>query len=177
MNTIVVYYSGKGSNNYLAHKAATALKCEAVELQPRAPGLVILATAIKISFGNKRFKQEFNGFERVLLCGPLYMGSIAAPCNDFIRKYGRNIKKIDFITCCGSTDAKKDETFGYGKVFGKLKPRLGEKAGVFEAFPIELLLPEDQRGNDEAMMNTRMNESSFTGAIKERLDSFIEKIK
>ncbi|MDC7225769.1 MAG: hypothetical protein PQJ61_03270 [Spirochaetales bacterium] len=176
MNMVVVYYSGKGSNKFLAGKAADALDCEAVELKPRAPGLVMPATATKISFGNKPVTQDIAGFDRVVLCGPLYMGSIAAPCSDFIRKYGKAAKRIDFITCCGSTDEKKDDTFGYGRVFAKLKECLGSKAGEFEAFPIQLLLPEDKKNNDNEMMNTRMNDDNFNEAVQQRLYSFQSKL-
>jgi hypothetical protein len=176
MNTVVVYYSGKGSNRFLAEKTASALKCNAVKLEPRAGGLVIPATATRLSFGNKPLKLNFNDYDSIILCGPLYMGSIAAPCNDFIRKYGRNIKRINFITCCASTDDKKDETFGYGRVFDKLKERLGEGLGLCEAFPIELLLSGDEKEDEQAMMNTRLNEGNYKGEIKERLGRFTSKL-
>ncbi|HAK46892.1 MAG TPA: hypothetical protein DCO79_13365 [Spirochaeta sp.] len=176
MKTIVVYYSGKGSNRFLAGKAADALGCELVELEPRlAPG-VIFATAVKLSIGNKQLSQNFEDYDRVVLCGPIYMGSLAAPCSDFLHKYLKKVKKLDFITCCGSTDEKKNETFGYGKVFDKLEKRLGMQAGIFEAFPIELLLGEEQKGNDQAMMNIRMNEENFKGEIIKRLGSFVARI-
>lgn len=177
MNIAVFYYSGKGSNKYLAGKAAEALGCDAVELKPRAPGLVMPATALRMSLGNKPVKLDLSSYDRVVLCGPLYMGSLAAPCRDFIRKYAGKIKTLDVITCCGSTDAKKDDTFGYNLIFGKLKARLGSKAGVFEAFPVELLLSEDQKGSDEAMMNTRMNDDTFNEEVKARLASFSARVK
>jgi hypothetical protein len=176
MNTIVIYYSGKGSNDYLAKKVAGMLGCEAVEIKPRVKGLVLPATATKISFGNKPIKQDFGGLNRLVLCGPLYMGSIAAPCNDFIRKYEKQIKKFDFITCCGSTDEKKDDTFGYGLVFGKLKERLGSSAGEFEAFPIAMLLPEELKDDDQANMNTRMNDDNYNEAVKARIEDFVKKL-
>ncbi len=176
MNKVVVYYSGKGSNKYLAGKAADALGCKAVEIMPRAPGLVIAATMTKISLGIKPVDMIFENFDRVVVCGPLYIGSIAAPCADFIRKYGKKIKKLDFITCCGSSDEKKDEKLGYGKAFEKLKLSLGNKAGLFEAFPVGLVLSEEQREDDEAMMNARFDDTNFTGAVKERLDAFTEKL-
>jgi flavodoxin len=177
MNTAVVYYSGKGSNRYLAGKASEALGCEALELVPRAPGLVLPATLTRISLGNKPFAADFSSYDRVVLCGPLYMGRIAAPCSDFIGKYGKDIKTLDFITCCGSTDDKKDDTFGYGRVFAQLKDRLGDRAGLFEAFPIELLLSEEQRGDDQAMMNTRLNEGNYKDEVSSRLENFISKLK
>lgn len=172
MKTVVVYYSGKGSNRYLAAKAAEALGCEAIELIPRFPG-VLLATLTTLSCGNKPLKLDFAGLDRVVLCGPLYMGRPASPCKDFIRKYSKVVDKIDFITCCGSTDEKKNETFGYELVFSKLKEQLGVKAGVFEAFPVALLLPEELKNDDQANMNTRMNDDNFNEVVQARLNSFI----
>ena len=104
------------------------------------------------------------------------MGCLAAPCNDFIRKYEKQIKKLDVITCCGSTDAKKDDTFGYGKVFTRLEERLGDKCGIHEAFPIELVLSDAQKSDDQAMMNTRLNDDNFAGEIGTRLKRFSEKV-
>ncbi len=177
MNISVVYYSRKGSNRYLAHKAAEKLGCTPLELVPRAPGLVLPATLTRISFGNKIFAEDFSKYDRVVLCGPLYMGKIAAPCSDFIRKYGKEIKTLDFITCCGSTDQKKDDTFGYGRVFDSLKERLGSRAGIFEAFPIELLLSEEQKDDDQAMMNTRLDEGNFMGEVSSRLENYIGRLQ
>ena len=176
MKTIVAYYSGKGSNEYLAKKTAAVLGCEAVEINPRARGFVLPATLTKISIGNKALRQDFSGYDRVVLCGPLYMGSIAAPCNDFLKKYEKQIKKLDFISCCASTDAKKDDTFGYAVVFGKLRERLGSLAGEFEAFPIELVLTDEQKGDDQAMMNTRINDGNYNEAVRARIEGFAQKV-
>lgn len=176
MKTVVFYYSGKGSNKYLAEKAAEKLECEAVELIPRAPGLVLPATLTGISFGIKPVKEDLSDYDRVVVCGPLYMGKMASPCTDFIRKSLKQIRILDVITCCGSTDEKKDDTFGYNLIFGKLKTRIGSKAGEFEAFPIELLLSEDKKDDSDAMMNTRLSDQTFNDTVKERLNTFIAKL-
>ena len=176
MKTKVFYYSGKGSNKYLAEKTAEALGCEAVKLSPRAAALVMPATALGFSFGLKPVNKDMEELDRVVLCGPLYMGRIAAPCKDFIKKYGKQIKVLDVISCCGSTDEKKDEKFGYGQIFSKVKEQVGNTAGIFTAFPIELLLGEDQRGDDQAMMNTRMNDQTFNEKVEERLNKFVNAV-
>ncbi|MDC7127078.1 MAG: flavodoxin domain-containing protein [Spirochaetales bacterium] len=177
MNMIVVCYSGKGSNKFLAEKISEALDCELIKLEPRVPGLVLPATFSRISMGNKPVNTDLTNFDRVILCGPLYMGSIAAPCNDFMKKYSKQIKTLDIATCCASTDKKKNDQFGYGRVFNYLKEKTAPIAGIFEAFPIELVMDEDQKNDDQATMNTRLNNENFKGAIQLRLDKFINEIK
>ena len=173
MKTVVIYYSGKGGNRYLANKTAEALGCEAVGLKPRVPALVMPATMMKISFGLKPLKIDFGSYDRVVLCGPLYVGNIAAPCSDFIKKYGERIKLIDFMTFCASTDEKKDEKFGYNTVFKRLKEQLGDRLGVCRAFPVELILSEAQKGNDQATMNTHLREETFNEAVRIRLNDYV----
>ncbi|HCC69743.1 MAG TPA: hypothetical protein DEQ09_01105, partial [Bacteroidales bacterium] len=86
MNAIVVYYSNKGSNEYLAKKIAYNLACD-------------------------------------------------------IEK----IKRLVSVTCCGSTYDKKDEKFGHGLVFKEVKRMLNGKCILCQAFPVGLVLPDDQK--------------------------------
>lgn len=178
MKTIVVYYSGKGSNKFLAEKTAEALKCGAVELKPRVAGagLVMFATMTKMSFGNRPVKVDFSEYDRVVLCGPLYVGNIASPCSDFIKKYSGQIKHLDFLTCCASTDEKKDDKFGYNTVFQRIEEQLGSRCGVCRAFPIELILTDEQKGDDQAAMNTRLNSDTINDAVQSRIGEFVAQI-
>jgi hypothetical protein len=41
------------------------------------------------------------------------------------------------------------------------------------AFPIDLVVPEDKKENPEAIMKTRLSDTNFNGAIKERFDQMI----
>lgn len=174
----VVYYSKTGSNRFLAEKTAEALSCEAVQLHPRVSPLLplLLASATKISFGNKTLKKDFSEFEQITVVGPVWMGQIAAPIYDFIRKYGSDIKKLNFITCCGSSDDAKNDKFGYALVFDKVKKLCEGKCGLCEAFPIDLLLSDEQKKDDELMMKTRMTDANFTAEIKERFDKTIREL-
>ena len=176
MKVLVVYYSHKGSNKYLAQKIAEALGADLIELKPWVPGLSILATAVRFSPGIRPVKTDLSAYDRVVVCGAIYIGSLSAPCRDFIRKYGKQIKKIDIITCCGSTDEKKEDKFGYETVFKQLREQLGECCGECLAFPIDLVLTDSQKEDDQAMMNTRLDESNFSGAVKERLDEFVSSL-
>ena len=50
---------------------------------------------------------------------------------------------------------------------------MGTRCGTCTAFPIDLLLSDEQKGDEQAMMNTRLDESNFNGAVKDRFDRFI----
>ena len=79
------------------------------------------------SLGNRTPGKDPLEYDRVILCGPIYTGSLAAPCRNFIGKYGKKVKKLDFITCCGSSDEKKNETMGYGILFDRLREQIGDQ--------------------------------------------------
>ena len=81
-----------------------------------------------------------------------------------------------FVTCCGSTYDKKNEKFGHGLVFNKVKDILNGKLIHCEAFPIDLVLPEERKNDDAAFMETHLNDSNFKGEIQERFDKFIKTI-
>ncbi len=176
MKTLVAFYSNKGSNLYLAEKTAAALNADIVELKTIIPAFGVIATAIRFSLGNLPLRKDITAYDRVVLCGPIYTGSFAAACRNFIRKYGKKVKKLDVITCCGCPDEKKNDKYGYAAVFEKLQEQLGDRCGSCQAFPIDLVLTEEQKADDLSMLNTRLGDGNFSGAIRQRFDEFISQI-
>ena len=179
MKNIVVYYSQKGSNKYLAEQTAIAMNCEKRELRPRVASFffLLLASATKLSWGNRKIQEGWDKFDSVIICGPIWMGQFIAPLYDFVKKYKTQIQKFHFISCCGSTDGKSKDKFGYDLVFEKARELMGRKMGICKAFPIELIVPDDKKNDDQAMMNMRLTSSNFYGPVKERFDTFINEIK
>ena len=59
----------------------------------------------------------------------------------------------------------------------EVKSILNGKCVHCEAFPIDLVLSDEQKGDDAAFMNTHLNDSNFKGEIKERFDKLIELMK
>ncbi len=175
MKTLVLYYSRKGSNKFLAEKISESLSCEIEEIKPRSN--VFLFFLLNIRFGNKKFQHKIEDYDRIILCGPIFVGRFIPPLYSFVNKYKNKINQLVFITCCGSTYEKKEEKFGHGIVFNKVKELLNGKCIHCEAFPIDLVLPEDQKENDEAFMNTHLSEINFKGEIVERFDNFISSIR
>ncbi len=176
---IVLYYSNTGSNQFLAERIAQKLHCDKEVIRPRinAQPLLMLFASMGLSPGIKNIKSDLASYKRVVLVGPVWMGQLIAPLRDFLRKHKSEISCLYFVSCCGSSDAVKDEKFGHGHVFRKVKEILDDKCCHREAFPIGLILPEDQQKNSEAIMNTRLNSSTINEKVGERLEKLILKIK
>ena len=174
MKTIVVYYSRKGCNKYLAEKISKSLSCEVEEIKPRLNVFVLFL--MNIHLGIRSLKHDIKEYDRVILCGPIWMGKFIPPLNSFISTYFEQINKLIFVTCCGSTYAKKDEKFGHGLVFKEVENRLKKKCLFCQAFPIGLVMPDDKKEDTDAFMKTHLNDENFKGEIKERYDSFIKKV-
>jgi len=166
MKTIVVYYSRKGSNKYLANRISKDLSCDIEEIRPRMN--VFLLFLMNIHIGIRSIKHNLKDYERVILVGPIWVGRFIAPLKSFVIKYKNDISKFLFITCCGSTFDKKDEKFGHGLVFKEVNKIMGNKCKHCEAFPIELVVPDSQKDDDSAFMNTHLSDSNFKGVILER---------
>ena len=104
------------------------------------------------------------------------MGKLIPPLRSFIKKYFYKINKLIFITCCGSTDAKKDDKFGHGLVFKEVESLLTDKCILCQAFPINLVLPDGQKEDQNAFMKTHLNDDNFKGEIQEIFETFIKKV-
>ena len=173
-NNIVIYYSRKGSNKYLAGTISNSLSCEIEEIKPRLN--LFLLFLMNIHLGIKPLKHKIEDYNNVILCGPIWMGKLIPPLRSFIKKYFTRINKLIFVTCCGSTDEKKDEKFGHGLVFNELENILKDKCILCQAFPIGLVLPDDKKEDTDAFMKTHLNDENFKGVIQERFDIFMKKV-
>jgi flavodoxin len=174
MKTIGVYYSNKGSNKYLAQKISKSLSCEVEEIKPRLN--IFLLFLMNIHMGIRPLKHNIKEYDRVILCGPIWMGKFIPPLRSFIKKYYNQINKLVFVTCCGSTYDKKDEKFGHGLVFKEVEGLLTDKCLLCQAFPINLVLPDGQKEDPNAFMKTHLNDDNFKGEIQDIFENFIKKV-
>jgi flavodoxin len=174
MKTIVCFYSHKGSNRYLANKIAKDLACDIEEIKPRINAHLLML--MKLNFGNRKLKTNIENYDRVVLCGPIWMGQLIVPLNNFLAKNISKIKQLIFVSCCGSPFEKKDEKFGHNLVFKEVRRLMGLKCFHCEAFPITLVLPDELKENSDAFMKTHLNDENFKGEIHRIYDSFISKL-
>jgi menaquinone-dependent protoporphyrinogen IX oxidase len=175
MKTIVVFYSRKGSNKYLAEKISKSLSCEIESIRPRLN--IFFLFLMNVHLGIKPLKKNLTEYDKIILCGPIWMGKFIPPLRRFIKKYNNEIHKLIFVTCCGSTFAKKDEKFGHGLVFKEVENMLGNKCILCQAFPITLVLPDDKKEDTYAFMKTHLNDENFKGEIQELFEDFIQQVK
>jgi menaquinone-dependent protoporphyrinogen IX oxidase len=173
MKTIVYYYSNKGSNRYLANKIATDLDCKIEEIKPRLNAHLLMLMGI--NFGNTKLKNKVDDYDRVILCGPIWMGKLIVPLKNFIKNNIPQINHMIFVTSCGSTFEGKDKKFGYNLVFNQVKELSGEKCKHCEAFPISLILTEEQKKDSNADLKYHLNDSNFKGKIVDIYNEFYKK--
>jgi len=175
MRTIVYYYSHKGSNRYLANKIANDLKCEIEEIKPRINSHLLMLMGLNL--GNTKLKTKVEDYYKVILCGPIWMGKLIVPLKNFVNKHISKISKMVFVSCCGSTFEQKDDKFGHNLVFNEVKKLSGKKCIHCEAFPIVLVLPDEQKKDTDAFMKTHLSDHNFKGEIVGVYDNFIQKLK
>ena len=175
MKTIVVYYSNKGSNRYLAQKISQSLACDLEEIKPRLN--VFLFFLMNIHLGNKALKSNVMEYDRVILCGPIWVGKFIPPLRSFVQKHKHSIKQLLFVTCCGSTYKNKDEKFGHALVFKEVERIFKDKTILCQAFPVGLVLSDEHKEDADAYMKTHLNEENFKGEIQDIYDDFIESLK
>lgn len=171
MKNIVIYYSKGGNNRFIAHKIAGHLHCHIEEIKPRCNARFFLLFGLH--FGNKKLKADLSSYEQVILCGPVWMGKFIAPLKSFVKTHQNNIKRLIFVTCCGSSFEDKDKKFGHGLVFQEVKNQLQDKCVRCEAFPISMLLSESEKQDPKAVMNARLTRENFGGEMEKQLNHFL----
>ncbi len=177
--TLIVYYTKTGSNKYLAERFAKTLNCDIEPIQPRinSHAVLILTSLLKLRVGLHQPVNDFSQYDTLVVCGPIWMGQLISPVRNFIKKYAKDFNDIYFATCCGSSDDKKDDNFGYATVFEKAEKEVQGKKLTCEAFPIPLVVPKDKQDDGELIMNTRLSDENFKGEILSRFENLVKKIK
>lgn len=175
---LVVYYSKTGNNKYLAERLANNLGCDIEAIMPKTSSysILLLTTLLKLGVRVNMPKYAPSDYDVIIICGPIWMGQLVSPIKSFIKKYRESIHTIYFVTSCGSSDAMRAKTFGYGKVFQKVEKLLKGKNLYCEAFPIPLIVPEDKLDDGETVMNTRLSDENFKGEMLKRFEYFIKKV-
>lgn len=175
MKAIVYYYSYKGSNEFLAKKIAADLECDIEEIKPRLNGHLLMLMGLNL--GNMKLVNRVEDYDKIILCGPIWMGKLIVPLKNFVVKNINNIDNMVFATCCGSTFEGRDKRFGHNLVFKELQRITGDKCSHCEAFPIALILTDEQRKDPDADMKYHLNNDNFKGEIVGLYNSFIQKIR
>ena len=96
MENIVIFYSNKGSNSYLANKTAADLNCDIEAIRPNLDWPLFYW--LNMNPGIRKIKADLTSYDRVILVGPVFMGRVIIPLKAFAKKYKAQIKKMVFVT-------------------------------------------------------------------------------
>ena len=175
MRTLVAFYSRTGNNRYVASRLAADLGADLVELVPRVRAFPIMLTFALLDWSLRlTLSPSAQGYDKVIVCGPLWMGKFCLPGLDFLRSLRKVGARADVVVCCGSTDAGKDDKFGYAKVLAELRANFGAVLGRTQALPMALVLPESKKVDPQAVMQARLSDGTFTGLLASRYQSFVQ---
>ncbi len=136
MRVLVAYYSHAGSNRYLAERTAGALEADIEEIRPVIGlyPLILPGTWLGIGTGLKKPRHDLNEYHRVVIIAPLYLGKFALPAQILIRRYSDRMNEIICATCCGSTQEKRNEKFGYQGAFRHIRKLARERSFTARPF-------------------------------------------
>lgn len=169
---LVVYYSKKGSTKFLANRIAELIGADLEELKPRLDNMLFVALGIE--GGLKRLKHQPSDYDKVVLCGPVWMGMVLSPMKRFIKKYREGISSLYYLISCASDETSRDDKFGYGTVAKKVEEICGASLKAWDYYSVLDVLSVEERKNDQLVMNTRLNVNNFKGKVAEKLDTFIK---
>jgi hypothetical protein len=130
-------------------------------------------STLKLSASLKPLSLNVGRYDRVILCGPIWMGQLISPLRGFIRQHRDQLTDFHFVTCCGSDDEHKNDKFGYAKVFESVRKLAHMPNMDCYAFPIGLALPEEKKSDSEAIMNTRLNDENYGERLQTRMSLFL----
>lgn len=122
---IIVYYSRTGHTRKLAIELSHRLNCTVEEIKttsqysgpfgfPRA----CFHAAFRISPETQLLRSHLADFDLVVLCGPVWMGSICMPLRSFMVDHISDFKNVAFVVTQGGNGKRK-------KIFDKMKKIIG----------------------------------------------------
>jgi flavodoxin len=173
--TLVAYYSHTGNNKFLAGEIAKRLHGELEEIKPVINLHLLLLSGI--GFGNKRTTKNPADYDRVILVGPVWMGSFIYPLRKFIEEHQNKVEEWLFVTCCGSSYKLKEDKYGHEMVFKKIRKLFPDLNIRCTALPVTMILPDEKQDDHNAMLEARLSKANFNGLFLEKFNSFIEEIR
>lgn len=179
MKTLVLHYSRTGNNRYLAERTAATLEADIEGIRPRINLFPCLLSGTWLGFGTgiRKLAHKPEDYHCTVVFAPLWIGKFALPAQSLLRKYSGRMNSICIATCCGSTDKNKADKFGYEGAFQHIRKLAGGKCVYCEAFPIGMVIPEEQKDDSQSFMKTRLSNDNFKGEILERFKCFISEVR
>jgi len=175
---LLTYYSNTGNSRFMAQKIAKQLDADLLEMKPWPSSvfLLFLLSLLGWNFGIGIKKEEIEAYDEVIICGPIWGGSLLSPLRAMIKMCVAQSKKMHLVISCETTDEDKDSRFGYAQVLQTAQKIGKEHLLSAEAFTTKLVLTPEEAKEVSIENKTILTEENFKGEIQERLDAFVQKI-
>jgi hypothetical protein len=172
---LVLYHSFSGNNKLLAEKTATALNADILEIKSKFKGLGMRFLISWLGFGSgiNISEDDLEGYDEAILWGPVWGGLLIGPLRDTIKHCVSTNTPFHLNLCCGTDESEKDSKWGYAKVLRKAE-QLGEGKMISgQAFPVRLVLSEEEAKDKKKLEEAVVNEQTYGGRMQARLNAFI----
>lgn len=176
---LILYYSKSGNSKFLAERLAKELGNSSLQrITPKVDFLfiVFLMSALKINVGTGISKKDIEGYDEVIIFGPVWGGLLISPLRSIIKKCVNASKSIHFAVSCDSSDEEKNGKYGYAQVLNVAQDLGGTFIKTTKAFPTHLVKNESQIKNPKLSEKVKLTENNFKGIIAERLSNFVKEI-
>lgn len=159
MKIKVISYSFTGNNESLACSIAQEFSAEHIKVsepKPRTIGTIILDMLFKRIPRIQPSPAEMDGYDLILLLGPVWMGQVAAPLRSYLKHFKNHPANYAFISISGGADA------GNGKLEGDLEKRAGIKPAAIIDLHIADLLPVSNKPERKDTASYKIDKNDIT---------------
>ena len=118
MKTLVVYYSVSGNVKKAAESYAQRYGGDLLELKCLTSyrGIIgglrgVISVIAKSNPVNEPITVDLENYDKVVVCGAVWGGSIASPVRTFLLEYGDRLKEVEYIISRGSAKNEYTEVF------------------------------------------------------------------
>ena len=170
MKITVLSYSMTGNNDALATSVAQALQAEHIKVEE--PKTRTTGTIIKDMLFNATPKVQpapacVDDCDMVLLLGPIWMGSVAAPLRAYLKHLRKNPRPYAFFSISGGALGPNP------KLANELTKKTGEQPAALVDLHIADLLPADPKPTREETSRYKISDTD----ISKLTDTIVKAVK
>ena len=176
---LVVYFTNTGNSKFIAEQIAASLDCDIKRITTAIKGVALLyfLSSLKFPIGINIKRQELEGYEEIIILGPIWGGLLIAPLKTMIKRCISQSKAMHFAVTCETREEDKKGKYGYVQVLEAAQKLGGPLVKNTAAFSTALVISEEEAKKLKLTEKTKLSSENFHGRIKDRFDRFMIKMK
>jgi len=174
---VVLFYSKTGNSKFLAEQIAQELGCDIREITCsfNSIGMLFLISWLKWGVRINISARDLANYEEVVILGPIWGGTLIAPLRSIINQCRKASKVMHFAVSCETSEAEKDDKYGYERVLEKARALGGSLVKTTAAFSTTLVEGGDVK-TIKLEEKIKITADNYKGEIKARVENFIQRI-